>query len=267
MNCIYNDCCCFSFLAVNFTLSREVCRWNRGISTIDKSIYNIYLPDNGRQHKACPSGCQFVWFLVLSLSFIHNINSKMAITVFMLKSGSYKHWKFAYVDCYLLSSDQHSQWKPISAKLQWISFLSLKESHKKYTQTEQPLNAWYLWPRSIHNVLKLQKKKGWNQKDQVLYLLRNDPVEFVVTLLFHKFFHKPLKPLTNQPVPTDAHSLLYFSPSFMAGSNYQFINPVNAFHRGFYCSLDWNCSGGEGTFLLYIPTSQFLYVSVCKTQE
>lgn len=186
----------------------------------------------------------------------------MAITVLMPKA-----WFLQTQEVSLCGSLFTELWSTFSvAKLPWISFLSLKESHK-YTQTDQPLNTWYLWPRSIHSVLKLQKKKCWNQKDQVFYLLQNDPVEFVVTLSFDKLFHKPLKPLTKQLVPTDAHSLLCFSPSFMTGSNYQFINPVNAFHSGFYCPLDWNCPGGEGNSLLYFPTSQFLYTSLRKAQK
>lgn len=157
--------------------------------------------------------------------------AKWLLLLSCLKPCSHEHRKFVYVDCYLLSSDPHFQWKPILAKLLWISFLSPKESHKKYTQTAS--DHWYLRLRTIHSVLKLQQKKCWSKKDQVLYLLKNDPVEFVVTIFFDKLFHKPLKPLTKQPVPTDAHSLLCFSPSFMTGSNYQFINPVNASHSGF----------------------------------
>lgn len=172
------------FLAVNFTFSGEVCRWNRKISAIYKSRSNIYQDDSGRNHKArLPFGGQFVQFLGLNLCFIHKINSKIAITVFMFKAWFLLREKICL--CGLLFTElwcTFSRWKPILAKMLRISFLSLEESHKKYTQKDQFLSTWYFWPKSTRSVLTLQKKKCWSQKDQVLYLLKNDPVEFVVTL-------------------------------------------------------------------------------------
>lgn len=124
----------------------------------------------------------FVWFLVLSHSFIHSINSKMAIIVFMLKAWFLQTQSLFmciviyWVSIHILSGNPSPQNCCEFHSCPW------KKSHKKYTETHQPLNTWYLWPRSTHSVLKLQKKKCWSQKDQVYYLLRNDPVESVVTL-------------------------------------------------------------------------------------
>lgn len=50
--------------------------------------------NNGRQHKTClPFGGQFLGFLVPSLCIVHKINSKMAISVFMVKAWFLKRQK------------------------------------------------------------------------------------------------------------------------------------------------------------------------------
>lgn len=133
---------------------------------------------------------------MLKFCFIHNINSKMAITIFMFKTRFLKIQKVCL--SVLLFTEL---WSTFSVETHLgknaVNFILVPERITQEIHTGRPVSEHLIFLAKKY----MWKKKCWRKKDQVLYLWKNDPVEFVVTLLSDKLFHKPLKPLTKQ-MPT-----------------------------------------------------------------